>query len=82
MTSSGQPATSQDGAEPTGKKGGLTLPDGPCQKAVDCERTRVSMNPFFLYKGEKICFWDPDARCACAKELDVDDSAFCERGHY
>ena len=59
-----------------------TLPEGPCQKYVDCEDTEVAMSPYFIFHGRKICFWDPDARCACAKELGVDDDSFCERGHY
>lgn len=58
------------------------LPEGPCQKSVDCKDTEVAMNPHFIFHGRKVCFWDPDARCACAKQLGVDDKAFCERGHY
>lgn len=58
------------------------LPEGPCQKSVDCKETEVAMNPHFVFHGRKVCFWDPEARCACAKQLGVDDKAFCERGHY
>ncbi len=58
------------------------LPEGPCQRAVSCEETKVLMNPDLTIDGRKVCFWDYDVRCACAKQLEIDDYQTCDESYY
>jgi len=57
------------------------LPEGPCQKAVRCEDVQMLMKPYIMVDDRKVCFWEQEARCACAEQLGVDDHEYCD-GYY
>ena len=58
------------------------LPPGPCQQAVSCEETKAVMHPDLTIDGRALCFWEYDVRCACAKQLQIDDYQTCHKGYY
>jgi len=50
-------------------------------KAVACDDVESVLKPYFIWGDKKVRFWDQDARCACAKQLGVDEHDYCD-GYY
>ena len=74
-------AQTDDTSMPEKHRAAAGLPEGPCQKAVACEDVQALLRPYFMWDDKKVCFGDQDARCACAKQLGVDDHEYCN-GEY